>query len=63
MKSYNNGLLDAFAKNNKELVIWTNKNLENCVICRMMNGIEFNLVQAKNLLPAHPYCSCTWVVK
>lgn len=62
--SYNLGLLASYEENGYRIVKWFNtRTEERCNICKMMNGMQFNLTQARFLLPAHPYGSCIWVVE
>ena len=60
--AYNNGLLDALEKSGHQIVRLLNTRKDVCQDCKLLNGIWFNIRNAKNLLPIHPYCSCTWVI-
>ena len=62
MGAFNMGLLTSYEANNYKIVKWFKTNNESCELCKMMNGILFNVEQAKNLLPFHPYDSCIWVI-
>lgn len=64
MKAYNSGGLWVSEEIHKaRTVVWLTQEDERVCeeICGPMDGVQFDIHEAEDLLPAHPLCRCCWI--
>jgi SPP1 gp7 family putative phage head morphogenesis protein len=64
LSAYEEGSLDVYEENRdvvKRVQFLTAFDELVCPDCGSMNGVEFEIDEARGILPLHPWCRCTWV--
>ena len=65
MDSYNAALRRVYKDiyDERSVLWWTTSDEFVCQVCEPMHGTEFDIKDTDGLLPCHPQCRCTFVLK
>lgn len=61
-RAVSEGSLEGYEYANIYIVIW-NAAYEACPACNELDDKEFAIEQARNMIPYHPNCRCSWIPK